>query len=292
MPNAPKSSDRRSLRRNGLAAILASGVLAVVLVAWAYVVRGADNAGRAATDIAMPTGLLWLFLFAAAVTYFCCRQHILGSLFLSVWLLMGFFFNGLAAQSFFQTVEHPPGPAIDRADLPLCAVVPLGGGASQNGFGVDEVNRDGERIVSAAQMWHAGQTQSIICTGMSLPTSESDTGAVGRRLLLSLGVPDDAIIVIGGEDTHGEMIAIKKLLHESPRTLPRLGKIGLITSAFHMNRALRLAKKESLEMIPIPVAYRSTKTERFSGSDLIPSAEAGHLFKLALKERLARLLGK
>ncbi len=44
-------------------------------------------------------------------------------------------------------------------------VVVLGGCAAYTHSGYPEVNSEGQRLIAAAQLWHAGKTKTIVCTG-------------------------------------------------------------------------------------------------------------------------------
>ena len=71
-----------------------------------------------------------------------------------------------------------------------------------------------------------------------------------------------------------------------------LGGVALITSAFHMGRAMRLAQGERLDFEPFPTCYRSSVAGTVSPKLLIPSADAASDFGRALKEVLAKLVGR
>ena len=265
--------------------------MAAAIVIATLIINGPGLAARAATALVMPVGLLWLLFFMLATWNAFSRNRSAAILFLGCWLLIGLVFNYWISRAYISLVEHRPADELPASDLPLRAVVVLGGGAAINGYGIDELGRDGERVVSAAQLWHAGQTRSIICTG-GTGDPVHDASAVGRRLLKSVGVPENAIITIIGENTSQEMLQLEQLLASPPSNLPNEGKLGLITSAFHMHRALRLAKGRSLDFVPLPCAYRSSSSPEFSPRDLVPTAGHGSIFGSALKEQLARLAGR
>jgi uncharacterized SAM-binding protein YcdF (DUF218 family) len=272
--------------------IAASGLLCAVLLIATRIQNGANAAGHAVTEFLMPVGLLWLFLFAMAVVFFFKSKRRVCLLFVSAWIVLTLSFNMPVAIAFFGTIERPPTVALSADDLPLRAVVVLGGAATTNDYGVDELTMDGERVFSAAQLWHAGETKAVICTGKNRDPSMPVPGQVARRLLVSVGVPDAAIFVVGGEDTEDEMKCLTEWLRDPPNSFESTGRIGLITSAFHMDRAIRKAREVSLDLVPLPVAYRCYQSQTVSIQSLIPTTPAGELVRVALKEHLARLIGK
>lgn len=282
---------RRSARRCAAIALLGSGALGGLLTFGTLIVNGAGWAARVATGLTMPIGLIWLAFLSLAIWYWLLQQRSTAVVFLGLWLVIAITFNGRVANWYISNVEHP-GVDLDSEDLfPLEAVVVLGGGASTNIQSVDELNRDGERVFSAAQAWHAGQCKWIISSDMPLPNRKSPD-SVPRNLLQSVGVPPEVIIDIQGENTKGEMHSLRELMDDPQKELDGSGKMGLITSAFHMKRALRLAETQNLKFVPLPCAYRAGEHRPWSPRDFVPNAGAGVSFASALKEQLAWWVGR
>ena len=178
-----------------------------------------------------------------------------------------------------------------KSSPPLNAAVVLGGGVYLTADGIPEMNRDGQRVFYAAQLWHAGRAKSIICTGERAGIGD-DQSEIARKLLVSVGVPEEVIFEIGGENTKQEMQNLKHFLDEPPDGMPIGGDVGLITSAFHMARALRLARDNGLDLMPLPCSYRRTQVLEFAPDQIIPRLEAGETLRIAIKERLAALVGR
>ncbi len=102
-----------------------------------------------------------------------------------------------------------------------------------------------------------------------------------RKFLNSYGVADSDYTFIGGRNTVEEMLRIDEFLKEKLNT-----KNALITSAWHMPRASRLAIRQALELQSIPVDFRAEA----SGEDpifFIPKANALYTSSVAIKEYLA-----
>lgn len=287
--------------------------LALVLVALTGLTGGRSPAERAATSLAMPIGMLWLSLLAAAVACRKRHQRRMAAVFLLAWLSVGVMFNGRVAGWFLRSMEHPAASnSIMSEDSPLKdaelkAVVLLGGYAGENRYGVPELGTDGQRLMLAAQLWHAGKTKTIICTGSGAEGAMAPS-MIGRQMLVSIGVPNNVIFEVPGLNTAAEMQNLEQFFNDPPKNwLAKIGDeptahqtgfptseqtIGLVTTAVHLSRAMRLAETRSLEFMPLGCRFNGRPPGAFSGRELIPTASAGKAFAIALKEWLAGLVGR
>ena len=268
------------------------GLLVTGIVLGTYAKFGAVEALRAATTLVMPLSLIWLLFLATSVWLFFRRQTTLGAIYLLIWIAMTLAFNQHVANWTVGRLEERPYASIDQvAHFPLRTVVVLGGGVHMTPAENPEMNRDGQRVFTAAQLWHAGKTQTIICTGERSSIGD-DQSEIARKLLVSVGVPDQVIFEIGGENTSQEMRNLKQLLQAPPSGMESDGDVALITSAFHMPRAIRLAEENGLDLIPIPCCYRNSQPIEFALDQLIPGLESGVTLRIAIKELLAGLVGR
>lgn len=257
-------------------------------------VAGKTPATGAATNLVMPIGALWLVLMGCWIGTAAMRQRVASVAFASCCLGLTICGNGRIAGYLVSQIETPEVIFDSQTRQPLSCVAVLGGGVSVTSAGTAELNRDGERVVSAAQFWHSGLTKTIICTGASA-VNEYDPNVVGRDLLITMDVPPEHIFQIGGENTSEELVNLKEFLNSPPDSFWKLsgdGDVGLITSAFHMPRALRLAKQQGLELTPIPTCFRSSIWNPVTPGDLIPTAGACDTISIVLKEHLAKSVGR
>ena len=67
--------------------------------------------------------------------------------------------------------------------------------------------------------------------------------------------------------------------------------IGLITSGYHLPRAMRLAKTHGLDFDPLPADTRGPAGRRGLGS-VVPTVSAGDSIAQIAKEWLAWLIGR
>ncbi|WP_233214577.1 YdcF family protein [Rhodopirellula bahusiensis] len=292
-------------------AVPAALVLLLVVVTWMQ--QGFVAGMRCGTDLIQPVGLVWLGLLALTAFAFSQWRRGFHSVvkpiaWFTCFLVWGIVANGDFANWMSGQVESPlrsePHPALEQRKLerPLDAVVVLGGGSSAITAGFYELGRDGERVISAAQAYHAGATRMIIVTGSSTDGYEPPWKQ-STQLLLSLGVPEAAIVRIEGVNTRAEMQSLRELMDSPPAEFGSLGRtdeeqsgelqVGLITSAFHMPRALRLAKASSLELIPLPCAFRAENNDRpWVASSLVPRAENLDTVAKMFKETIAKMVGQ
>ncbi|TWU02504.1 YdcF family protein [Stieleria varia] len=298
-PSASESSSGVSAVGSVVSGLLVAGIVAALIVGATWSINGRGMAVRTATDLALPVGLLWLFFIAVTVGLWRSGFRKSAGFALLITLFFSLLFNVRFASAVMQSLEYPPQPDLLTLDsgvkLELDAVVTLGGSAAANRFGVPELGGDGQRLLLAAQLWHAGVAKKIICTGSS-PTDDMPPSEISRTILESIGVPADVIIEIEGENTAGEMKNLKALLNQAGSNGLKQAnaepRIGLITSAFHLPRAMRLAESEGLELEPLPCAFAGQAPGAFSPREFIPSAGAGKTMSIAIKEYLARLAGQ
>ena len=171
---------------------------------------------------------------------------------------------------------------------PFDAVIVLGGGGSIGANGRFQGNGSGDRMILAAQLYHAGITPKLICTGKRMTTMDGngpDPSAISLDLLVGMGVPEDAIERLGGHNTSEEMQNLKKRFGDDQF------RVGLVTSAWHLPRALRLAQANGLNPAPLPADFMAgpegpqTVAQRIAAC--IPQAENFLAVSRIAKEHLA-----
>ena len=242
--------------------------------------------------LAMPAGLVWLALCLVVLQL---RDTPRSPLFVSgciAWLLLTVFGNGMFADMLVRNLEADYVATKPTQEEPFDFVVVLGGGCSQGANGLVQVNSAGERVVQAARMYHAGKVRTIVCTGkriVEFTPDGSDPADQTAQTLLDLNVPETAIEKIGGINTSQEMKNLAGRFVPSQR-------VGLITSAWHLPRAMRLAKSNGLEFHPLPGGFRSREEQPMTASgmmmSIIPTSTALENSTWCLREFLAGLVGR
>ena len=269
------------------------GIVAATYLGGMYVAAGQVVVEKALLHLAMPAGIVWILL-----TFFCiqlrdCKTSPLFVVAALSWIAFTVFGNG-----FFKTflVERLESDFAENRPLeetePFEAIILLGGGASQAVNGGTQTNSAGERVVLAARMYHHGLARKIICTGQriqELNPDGTDPADGSERILLDLGVPSHTIEKIGGINTSEELKKLSERFNDQQR-------VGLITSAWHMRRALRLAKANNFSVYPLPGGFKSGEARAWTTGSImlsvIPKAEDFNNATWAMREYLAGLVGR
>jgi uncharacterized SAM-binding protein YcdF (DUF218 family) len=121
-------------------------------------------------------------------------------------------------------------------------LIVLGGdSASDNALGYSSYLR----CVYAYWMWRDHQVQELILSG---GPSSQPIAADMASLLAGLGVPRERMrLETGSTNTRENLAAVAALLHHDPRAQT------LLTSDYHMRRALRIARRNGLYPAPHPI---------------------------------------
>ncbi len=162
------------------------------------------------------------------------------------------------------------------------AIVVLGGGVGgvTKNVPIPELYSGGDRCVHAARLYHAGKAPIIIPTGAGAKEQE-------LPLLRSLLIPQDAIV----------LEAKSRDTEENARfTLELLKKRGakkclLVTSSWHLPRAMLLFKNDTIEIIPAGCDFESSmmvdRWDRMPMWQKLPSSDALNRNAALIKEYIA-----
>lgn len=229
---------------------------------------------KIATSLAMPAGLLWILMLTlciqlwrqkkqnqtgrpGAIAATCC------------FLLYSIAGNGIVADQMATALEADYLAVNPLDESPTDFVIVLGGGGGLGANGRLQGNGSGDRLILAAQLYQQKIAKRLICTGQriaSMNASSVDPADSSREILMKLGVPESDIETVGGRNTSEEMQNLGSRFKNSHE------RIGLLTSAWHLPRALRLANRNGLQPIPLPADFRSApKTDGFTVGQMVES---------------------
>lgn len=241
------------------------------------------------TALILPVGLVWIGLATLAWRAWRRGDRTMAAIAVSTWLM-----HTVSGVDFFANlINHSlEAPYVQTNPLaehePLGAVVLLGGGTMVGANGQPQLGISGDRLLLAARFYHAGLTKRIVVTGKGHPAltaDPTDSHDQAFELLCGLGIPAAQIDQLGGYTTSEELQLVAQ-------SVPAGQRVGLITSAWHMDRAVRLAQRNGLSAHPLPADYRSPASLRPLATDLVPNAEALMTFSAGVREYLARLVGR
>lgn len=178
--------------------------------------------------------------------------------------------------------EYPP---LEAGKMPAAdVIVILGGGMQRNiKFPYAEMLSSADRVWHAARLYHAGRAPVVIPSGEG-----EELSAV--PLLLDLGVPRQAIRVESkARNTEENALLVEKLVKGLAVTEKRRSpRVLLVTSAWHMRRALQNFGQTGLEVIPAATDHEAMviQAEGLNGWCFLPSAEMFYRNSMMFKEYL------
>ena len=131
------------------------------------------------------------------------------------------------------------------------AIVVLGGGISRaKEMSFPDANDAADRIWHAARLWKANKAKTIILSGI-------DEEIAAKVLLLDFGVPEEHVIVDNfSRNTYENSRFTENIIKEKYPEKKKYS-ILLVTSAWHMGRALGNFSKTSLKAIPAPSDFKA-----------------------------------
>jgi len=235
-----------------------------------------------------PAGLIWLGLALAAVLCWSRQQWWPATAWTAAFLGFTAVGNAWLGSALIiaieSTVPPPPEP------LPVFdAVFVLGGGTELAPDGTPELYTAGDRLALAAKLFIAGKSRLLVCSGSSTSGEDRprDLAAETASLWEGFGIPATAIRRIPGpRNTSEEIAAYAELIRKEGWK-----QVGLITSAWHLPRALRLCRRNSIVMVALPADHRCAMPP-WTPLWAIPQARGFDRFELACKELVGMLMGR
>lgn len=208
----------------------------------------------------------------------CCMYSVIGNVWVGTWLLR-------TLETPYVNLRPLDGPRYD-------VLVVLGGGTNIGAHGVVQLGpSSGDRVMLAARLYHRGLAGKIVCTGTEL-AGGSARHAIGpgeetRSILFDLGIPLSAIQSGEGRNTFEEIQYLRRILP----TFGENARVGLLTSAWHLRRAMRLANDAGLHVEPVPSDFGSARYP-YHLIYLFPNPDGFRMVQCALKEYLARIVAR
>ena len=147
-----------------------------------------------------------------------------------------------------------------------------------------ELTDSSDRLWHAMRLYRRGIAPRIVVSGGSYTArsggpSQTEAEAM-REVLVDMGVPADRIVLEGRSLNTIDNIREVRALVGSER-------VALVTSGFHMPRALRLARQAQLNAEAFPTDWRVAPSARPAWETLLPSVDAMANATIALREHIA-----
>lgn len=139
------------------------------------------------------------------------------------------------------------------------------------------------RFLNAYELYRTGKVKKLLLSGGSGDLLQEDRGEAVkvREFLIRIGVPPDDIIVENdSRNTHENAVFTRQQLqagYPGARCL-------LITSAWHMRRALGCFKKAGVECTPFSVDFQTEKDRWAPENTLLPNRTGFLLWDLLIRE--------
>ena len=135
-----------------------------------------------------------------------------------------------------------------KSDLPHAdVIVVLSGGTYRNG---ELSSLTLERVVRGIQLWRMGLANKLLFSGgcasdCSHVTSDAECM---KAFAIEFGVPEqETLVETTSSNTYENIRYVANLMMEN-----RLRRALLVTSAFHLRRAIGVARKTGIEFLPVP----------------------------------------
>ena len=176
-------------------------------------------------------------------------------------------------------IDHVP---LEKGKV-YSVVITLGGfsGDDKNGSGV--FNEEADRFIQGLKLKEENKASHILISSGNgnLQADDFKEAAWAQKVLKDFNLPDSAVLIEQNSRNTFENAAFSKALLQKAHLPP---PYLLVTSSWHMRRALYIFKKEGVNVIPYPSGH-ITQNSKFSFADsLMPDAGVLSGWNLYLKE--------
>ena len=164
-------------------------------------------------------------------------------------------------------------PPVSAQSLPAADAIVLLGGAIRGEVSSEtlaDMSGVGDRLIFAVAAFKAGKAPVVVVTG-GAPEGEVAEAALIKDILVTMGVPEESIVL---EARNRVTLDNRRFTSE---TLAELGveSILLVTSAFHMPRAMLVFEPLDVTVYSAPTDYQLLLAAGgFSSGDFLPSVKA------------------
>jgi uncharacterized SAM-binding protein YcdF (DUF218 family) len=170
-------------------------------------------------------------------------------------------------------------------------IILLGGGVYDKAPDLSGIGAPSEemlgRVVTAVRLQKRMNVAVIISGGAVFQGRQAEAPIV-KRFLIDLGVPANKVII---EDKSRDTIENAKYTKEICERY-NFKKPLVVTSAYHMRRAVISFEKAGMKVTPFPAYFKTWKNKKYGWEDYLPDASDIKKSYMALHEYLGILLYK
>jgi uncharacterized SAM-binding protein YcdF (DUF218 family) len=193
-------------------------------------------------------------------------------------IVLYLFSNSLLINLYARMWDYLPNTSVKKGSS---AVILLGGFISEDEDGGGHFNNAADRYIQATKLLNNHTASHLLFTGGngSLNPSKFKEGKFVLNELRRAGFADSLLLIDSlARNTFENAANSKVLLQKANLKPPYL----LVTSAFHMRRAVLIYKKQGINVVPYPSHYIAGK--HIYISDLLPGTDAFSTWNTYLKE--------
>ena len=229
--------------------------------------------------------IYFLFPFSWIVVLLICTCFIKNKIyqrraFITALAILLVFSNSFLLKRFSRFWDFEPNPV--KTTVPYSCALVLGGYISEDEAHNGYFNGAADRFIQAVELKETGKVTNLLFTGGDASLHpDGFTEANWLRLQLkAFHLPDSTLLFEKKSRNTIENISYSKPILEAKHLPP---PYLLVTSAFHMRRALLICKKANLDVVPYPCNFSGGKGKITFG-DFIPSSDALQDWNTCLKE--------
>ena len=220
----------------------------------------------------LPPGIfIVLFLGVAYYSFFRRNEKKIAAMIFSLTLVFYLLCTSFVAEKFLGFLEgaYDPPKSLPDGDV----IIMLGGGAMPDSPDVDGVgalcSAPANRLLTAVRLERKLRVP-ILLSGGQVYADSGQEAMIAKRVLLSLGVKESSVLLeTKSVNTAQNAKFSAAILREKKFTRPIL-----VTSAFHMKRAVLNFEREGVTVIPYPADYMVSRDPVFHYTKLRPQSEA------------------
>jgi len=224
--------------------------------------------------------LTWITVFLLIALFSKKAKYKRVALIASI-VVLWLFSNKFLMNQFASTWDITKKPDMNKSYS--CAII-LGGFASEGPEGMGHFNGASDRFIQALKLVNLHKASTILISGgnglLKIKKSDFIEADYVHQELKSFNIPDSLILIENKSKNTLQNAEFSKALLEAKKLPP---PYLLVTSAFHMRRALNTFEKAGLQVVAYPCDYRAGLNET-ELADFLPNADVLSAWNIYIKE--------